>query len=84
MLRYLVGGRTDLGLLAPVDPGIVAGGGLVLAAGTGLVPLAFGSAPLSATTWLHVSTSIAFDVGVYVLVVGVILKLLSAAEGARA
>ncbi|ONK11858.1 Na+/H+ antiporter subunit A [Streptomyces sp. MP131-18] len=84
VLRYLVGGRTDLGLVAPIDPGIVAGGGLVLAAGTGLVPLAFGGEPLSATTWLHVSTSLSFDIGVYVLVVGVILKLLSAAEGARA
>ncbi|WP_086158402.1 Na+/H+ antiporter subunit A [Streptomyces marincola] len=84
VLRYLVGGRTDLGLAAPIDPGIVAGGGLALAAGAGLVPLAFGSEPLSATLWLHVSTSLGFDIGVYVLVVGVILKLLSAAEGARA
>jgi multicomponent Na+:H+ antiporter subunit A len=83
VLRYLVGGRTDLGLAAPVDPGVVAGGGLVVAAGTGLAPLFAGAPPLSATTWLHVSTSTGFDIGVYLLVVGVILKLLSAAEGAR-
>ncbi|MDT0342323.1 Na+/H+ antiporter subunit A [Streptomyces litchfieldiae] len=83
VLRYLVGGRTDLGLAAPVDPGVLAGGGLAVAACAGLVPLAFGAAPLTATSWLHVSTSLIFDIGVYLLVVGVILKLLHAAEGAR-
>ncbi|MDT0308094.1 Na+/H+ antiporter subunit A [Streptomyces sp. DSM 44917] len=85
VLRYLVGGRTDLGLAAPADPGWIAGGGLVLAAVTGLVPVLFGHPPLAATVLEHphVSTSLIFDTGVYLLVTGVILKLLHAAEGAR-
>ncbi|WP_063784396.1 Na+/H+ antiporter subunit A [Streptomyces sp. SBT349] len=88
VLRYLVGGRADLGLAAPVDPGFVAGGGLVVAAGSGLLSLAFGAEPLSAAVWefhapllgaVHGSTSLVLDIGVYLLVVGVILKLIAAA-----
>ncbi|MCT2590977.1 Na+/H+ antiporter subunit A [Streptomyces sp. N2-109] len=87
VLRYLVGGRADLGIAAPTDPGTLAGGGLALAAVVGLLPVAFGAEALSSTvveTWLPVvgtlkfATSMFFDVGVYLLVVGVTLKLLSA------
>lgn len=87
VLRYLVGGHADLGFAAPVAPGIVAGGGVVLAAASGAVPMAFGAAPLSSTIaefsvpllgHVEFATSVFFDIGVYLLVVGVVLKLLSA------
>ncbi|MEE1929541.1 Na+/H+ antiporter subunit A [Streptomyces sp. TRM 70351] len=87
VLRYLVGGRTDLGRAAPVRPAVLAGGGLVVAAAAGAGPLAFGEPPLTGSTWevhlpllgaVHSSTSLYFDVGVYLLVIGVILKLLAA------
>ncbi|MCC5033616.1 Na+/H+ antiporter subunit A [Streptomyces sp. WAC 00631] len=88
VLRYLVGGRDGLGTTAPVDPGLLAGGGLALAAGTGLVPALFGAEPLSGVLveahhlpvigTLKFSTTLFFDMGVYLLVIGVALKLLSA------
>ncbi|RKN07573.1 Na+/H+ antiporter subunit A [Streptomyces radicis] len=87
VLRFLVGGRADLGLAAPVDPGLVAGGGLVIAAGGGLLPIAFGAPPLAAAPWefhapvfgtVHGSTSLILDIGIYLLVVGIILKLIAA------
>ncbi|WP_244951786.1 Na+/H+ antiporter subunit A [Streptomyces spinoverrucosus] len=87
VLRYLVGGRADLGLAAPVPPGVVAGGGLMLTAVVGMLPPALGGAPLeSALVTFHLpgvgtvkfATSLFFDIGVYLLVVGITLKLLSA------
>ncbi len=86
VLRYLVGGRTDLGAAARVPAGVVAGSGLLLAAAVGLLPPAFGGVPLESTlVTLHppvlgtveIATSLFFDVGVYLLVVGVVLKLLT-------
>ena len=61
------------------------GAGLFIAAASGLAPLAFGGAvlqsavvdvPLPGGGELHLVTSIFFDVGVYVLVVGLVLDLL--------
>ncbi|MCZ7414341.1 Na+/H+ antiporter subunit A [Streptomyces sp. WMMC897] len=87
VLRYLVGGRADLGAASPVGAGQLAGGGLALMAGLGLLPWLFGGEPLSSALptarlpWIgdvHFSTSVFFDVGVYLLVLGVTLKLLSA------
>lgn len=87
VLRYLVGGRADPGTAAPVGAGALAGGGLVLAAAVGALPLLAGAAPLSATVVtahlpvlgkVEFATSLFFDIGVYLLVVGVTLTLLSA------
>ncbi|GAA2120669.1 Na+/H+ antiporter subunit A [Streptomyces synnematoformans] len=87
VLRYLVGGRADLGAAVRVPAGAVAGAGLLLAAGVGLAPLALGGALLESAvvSWdppvlgtVKFATSLFFDVGAYVLVVGVTLKLLSA------
>ncbi|MBW1603963.1 Na+/H+ antiporter subunit A [Streptomyces sp. JJ66] len=87
ILRYLVGGTADLGLAVPLAPGHLAGGGLALAGTSAALPLAFGAPPLTSALWeWHVpllgtvkgSTSLFFDIGIYVLVVGVILKLLAA------
>ncbi|MFE0823336.1 Na+/H+ antiporter subunit A [Streptomyces sp. NPDC058847] len=87
VLRYLVGGRADPGAAVRVPAGVVAGTGLLLAAAVGLFPLLLGGTPLeSAVVTLHppvvgtvkFATSLFFDVGVYLLVVGVILELLSA------
>lgn len=87
VLRYLVGGRADLGAAIRAPAAAVAGSGLLLAAAVGLFPLLLGGAPLqSAVVTLHppvlgtvkFATSLFFDIGVYLLVVGVVLKLLSA------
>ncbi len=99
VLRYLVGGRADLGAAARVPASVVAGSGLLLAAAVGLLPLAFGGVPLQSTVvtvhppvlgTVELATSLFFDVGVYLLVIGVVLLLLSAVgvalgeDGARA
>ncbi|MFD0313457.1 Na+/H+ antiporter subunit A [Streptomyces flavalbus] len=88
VLRYLVGGRADLGAAVRVHSGVVAGTGLMTASAVGLLPAFAGGAPLESTVvtvhppllgTVEFATSVFFDVGVYLVVVGVTLKLLSAA-----
>ncbi|NKY37452.1 Na+/H+ antiporter subunit A [Nocardia speluncae] len=85
VLRYLAGGQYELGEALPVDAGHLLGAGLILAAGTATVPLLFGAPPLhsvilEATVPLlgHVKlvTSLFFDLGVYLIVVGLVLDVL--------
>jgi multicomponent Na+:H+ antiporter subunit A len=83
--RYMAGGRHELGAAAPIDAGKLLGAGLVLAVGTALVPIFFGQAALQSSfiegeVWPfgHVEfvTSTIFDVGVYLVVVGLTLDVL--------
>ncbi|HEX6148480.1 Na+/H+ antiporter subunit A [Nocardioides sp.] len=85
VVRYLAGGRYELDEAAPVDAGALMGTGLFIAALSGLAPLAFGGAVLQSALIdlhlpvvgdIHLVTSVFFDVGVYVLVVGLVLDLL--------
>jgi multicomponent Na+:H+ antiporter subunit A len=85
MVRYLAGGRYELDEAAPVDAGALMGVGLFVATGSGLAPLAFGGAvlqsalvdlPLPLLGDVHLVTSLFFDVGVYLVVVGLLLDLL--------
>jgi multicomponent Na+:H+ antiporter subunit A len=87
MVRYLAGGRYELDEAAPIDAGVLMGTGLFVAAVSGLAPLAFGgavlqSAQIDLTLWLvgevHLVTSTFFDIGVYLVVVGLVLDLLRA------
>ena len=86
LLRYLAGGRAELGAALPVVPGWLLGTGLFLSAGTGLLSMLVGGHVLQ--TWvfdlhlgpigdLHLVTSTAFDVGVYLVVVGLLLDIFS-------
>jgi multicomponent Na+:H+ antiporter subunit A len=85
VLRYLAGGRRELDVAAPVDAGVVMGTGLFLALGTGLTALVLGGSVLQSALldWhlpvvghVHFVTSAIFDVGVYLVVIGVILNIL--------
>jgi multicomponent Na+:H+ antiporter subunit A len=85
VIRYLAGGRYELDEAAPVDAGLLLGSGLFIATLSGLAPLALGGTVLqSAVVDLHVPlmgdvhlvTSLFFDVGVYLVVVGLMLDLL--------
>ena len=87
VVRYLAGGRYELDEAAPIDAGTLLGVGLVIAAGSGLAPLAFGGAVLESYQYdvhlpllgdHHLVTSLFFDIGVYLVVVGLILDLLRA------
>ena len=82
--RYLAGGRYELGEAAPLDAGRLLGGGILLAAGTAAVPLIFGQQVLQSTWFegslgpfgISVGTSTLFDIGVYLVVLGVVLDIL--------
>ncbi len=85
VLRYIAGGRAALAAAVPVDPGVPLGGGLVLACLTGIVPWLFGGhflqsdyveldLPLLGIAKL--TSALAFDSGVYLVVVGLVLGVL--------
>ncbi|MDT9593342.1 Na+/H+ antiporter subunit A [Nocardioides zeae] len=85
MIRYLAGGRYELDEAAPIDAGILIGTGLFIAAASGLAPMAFGGLPQQTADYYldlgflgepHLVSSIFFDIGVYLVVVGLILDLL--------
>ena len=85
VLRYLAGGRYELGEAAPVDPGQLLGLGLLVAGGTGVVGLALGGevlqsalveAVLPVLGEVKLVTSLFFDIGVYLVVVGLVLDVL--------
>lgn len=87
VIRYLAGGRYELDEAAPVDAGRLIGSGLALAAVSALAPLAFGGSVLQSAVVdlhvpllgdLHLVSSAIFDVGVYLVVVGLVLDLLRA------
>ncbi|MFC7403392.1 Na+/H+ antiporter subunit A [Citricoccus sp. GCM10030269] len=84
-IRYLAGGRYELEQAMPIPAGVLLGSGLAVAAITGVVPLFFGgevfqSAILEATLPLfgHVKfvTASIFDIGVYLVVVGLVIDVL--------
>ena len=85
VLRYLAGGRYELGETLPLDAGKILGVGLGLAAGTAAGSLLLGAPALSSAAIQvtvpvlgHVKfvTSLLFDLGVYLIVVGLVLDVL--------
>ena len=85
VLRYLAGGQYELGEALPVEAGHLLGAGLVLAAGTATASLLLGAPPLYSTMLevtlpvlghIKLVTSLFFDLGVYLIVVGLVLDVL--------
>ncbi len=86
VLRYLAGGADELAEAMPVAPGRIMGLGLFIAGAGALSPLFFGNAVLQSTPVdiglgplgaLHFTTAMILDIGVYVLVVGLVLDLVT-------
>jgi multicomponent Na+:H+ antiporter subunit A len=84
-MRYLAGGRYELAAAAPVDAGVLLGVGMALSAGTALLGYAWGDTVLApghftvhlpVTGALEVHSSLLFDLGVYILVIGLVLDIL--------
>ena len=84
VVRYLAGGRYELDEAAPFDAGLLVGLGLLVAVGSALAPLAFGGTILETTAvdftlppWgeVHLVTSLFFDIGVYLIVIGMMLDI---------
>ncbi|WP_307866517.1 Na+/H+ antiporter subunit A [Leucobacter chromiisoli] len=83
--RYLAGGRYELGATVPLDAGRILGTGLAVAVTMAFLPLLFGQSAL-ASAWFDLDlgpfgelsfvTSTLFDIGVYLVVFGLILDVL--------
>ncbi|MGO3886634.1 MAG: hydrogen gas-evolving membrane-bound hydrogenase subunit E, partial [Mycetocola sp.] len=85
VFRYLAAGKYELAEALPIGPGKVLGAGLILAVGTAAGSLFFGaealqsayfSTELPVLGYVSFGTSTIFDVGVYLVVVGLILDIL--------
>ena len=85
VLRYLAGGRYELGEAVPIDAGKILGLGLALSAGTAIISLFLGAPALSSAVFeftlplighVKLVTALFFDLGVYLIVVGLVLDVL--------
>ncbi|GAA1482210.1 Na+/H+ antiporter subunit A [Gordonia sinesedis] len=85
VLRYLAGGRYELGEALPVEPGKVLGAGLAIASGTAVTSLFLGAPALSSAVFtvtlpvlgeIKLVTALFFDLGIYLIVVGLVLDVL--------
>ncbi|SIT85443.1 Na+/H+ antiporter subunit A [Microbacterium sp. RU33B] len=85
VMRYVAGGRYELGAAAPADAGRLLGVGMAIAVACAIVPLLFGLAPLQSWFWeatvpilghIEFVTSTLFDIGVYLVVIGLVLDVL--------
>ena len=85
VLRYLAGGRYELGETLPLDAGKILGVGLGLSAGTAVGSLLLGAPVLSSAVvefdvpvlgTVKFVTALFFDLGVYLIVVGLVLDVL--------
>ncbi len=84
-IRYLAGGRFELREATPVSAGALLGIGLATAAASGVVPVLLGGQVFQSAIielWLPVFgdikfvSSTIFDIGVYIVVVGLVLDVL--------
>jgi multicomponent Na+:H+ antiporter subunit A len=85
VVRYLAGGRYELGAAAPLQPGFLLGSGLFIAAAMGFASMAFGGEVLESFIFertipvfgeVKLVTSVFFDIGVYLVVIGLMLDIL--------
>ncbi|KXO98549.1 Na+/H+ antiporter subunit A [Tsukamurella pseudospumae] len=85
VLRYLAGGRYEIGEALPLDAGRILGTGLLLAAAGTVVSLLVGAPAMSSVAFeftapvfghVKVVTALIFDAGVYLIVVGLVLDVL--------
>ncbi|UYM03577.1 Na+/H+ antiporter subunit A [Solicola gregarius] len=90
MVRYLAGGRHELDNAAPIDAGVVLGLGLTTSMVAAMAPLLFGGDVLQSAVIdlhppllgdIHLVTSLFFDVGVYLVVIGLMLDVLRSLGG---
>lgn len=85
VLRYLAGGRMDDSSTVSMRPPVLIGIGLTIATLTSFVPLLFGGTVLESHIYMFtvpllgkikIVTSLFLDIGVYILILGVVLDLL--------
>ncbi|MEP9391808.1 Na+/H+ antiporter subunit A [Gordonia sp. VNK1] len=85
VLRYLAGGRYELGEALPVEPGTFLGAGLLISAGTAVTSMFLGAPALSSAVFeitvpvlghIKLVTALFFDLGIYLIVIGLVLDVL--------
>ncbi|AZR01476.1 Na+/H+ antiporter subunit A [Trueperella pyogenes] len=85
VLRYVAGGRYELGAAVPLHPGHLMGSGMAVAGIAAIFPVLVGgtilqSAKIELVLWgfgdVKIATAIFFDIGVYLVVIGLILDIL--------
>lgn len=85
--RYVAGGVADVRSAFSVRPWNILGAGLFLAAGTALVPILTGNALLEHAAWqvdlpllgaVKATSALPFDIGVYLVVLGLVLMMFEA------
>ena len=85
IVRYLAAGRYELGEAVRISAGQLLGGGLIIALTAGILPVAFGGSVLQTVVFdfqlpvygdVHLASALLFDIGVYVLVLGLVLDVL--------
>jgi multicomponent Na+:H+ antiporter subunit B len=85
VLRHIAMGGADVRATVPVRPPVIVGSGLSIAVLAAFAPVAFGAPVLASAKMaadlpllgaISVQTSLFLDIGVYVLIVGVVLDLL--------
>ncbi|KID28322.1 cation transporter [Streptomyces regensis] len=85
VLRYVAGGSAELAMTVRVRPPVVIGAGLALSVLTALVPVLFGEPVLASAIWkldlpvlgeLKITSNLLLDLGVYLLIIGVVVDLL--------
>ncbi|MFT3853816.1 MAG: MnhB domain-containing protein [Ilumatobacteraceae bacterium] len=86
-LRYLAGGIDAVRGISRFQPWTILGAGVAIAAATALLPLLRGEPVMTALAWdldlpalghLRPSTTLAFDIGVYFAVVGLVFMVFEA------
>jgi multisubunit Na+/H+ antiporter MnhB subunit len=86
-LRFVAGGIDEVRAHVRYRPWTILGTGLLLAASTAAAPLVFGRDVLEATLWhldvpvlgaVKLTSALPFDVGVYLLVLGLVLMVFEA------
>lgn len=89
-LRFIAGGLDEVRDLTRLKPWTILGTGLLLAALTAVVPMLFGDPVLSSALWefdlpvlgtVKTTSSLLFDTGVYVLVIGLVFMVFEAFGG---
>lgn len=89
-LRYLAGGREELREALPIDAGRILGVGLLTSAVGVLWPMFLGEPPLTSHVLhldipligeVHVASALVFDLGVYLIVVGLVMHILTSMGG---
>lgn len=86
-LRFIAGGIGDVRGLTRLRPWTILGSGLAIAAVTALVPIVLGDPVLTSGVWevdvpllgtVKTTSALAFDIGVYVAVVGLVFMVFEA------